>query len=150
DEEEAAQFIRRHVSKPVVAFVAGQTAPPGKRMGHAGAIVSGGTGTAAEKIAAFEAAGVPVAQIPSEIPALIAEVLARRRVRSRRSDGTAPRSVTPRANGTRKVAKKPARQVTSARTNGARRTSKPTARAGKPLVGKRAGAASRSRTARTR
>ena len=69
DEEEAAQFIRRHVTKPVVAFIAGQTAPPGKRMGHAGAIISGGTGTAAEKMAAFEAAGVPVARIPSEIPA---------------------------------------------------------------------------------
>ena len=79
DEEEAAQFIRRHVHKPVVAFVAGQTAPPGKRMGHAGAIISGGSGTAAEKMAAFEAAGVPVARIPSEIPGLIGEALERRR-----------------------------------------------------------------------
>ena len=82
-EEQAAQFIRRHVTKPVVAFVAGQTAPPGKRMGHAGAIISGGTGTAVEKMAAFEAAGVPVARIPSEIPRLIAELLERRRVRLR-------------------------------------------------------------------
>jgi len=86
-EEQAAQFIRRHVSKPVVAFVAGQTAPPGKRMGHAGAIISGGTGTAAEKMAAFEAAGVPVARIPSEIPSLISELLARRR--ARKKNGTA-------------------------------------------------------------
>jgi succinyl-CoA synthetase alpha subunit len=83
DEEEAAQFIRRHVHKPVVAFVAGQTAPPGKRMGHAGAIIAGGTGTAAEKMAAFEAAGVPVARIPSEIPGLIRDALERRRVRRR-------------------------------------------------------------------
>src|SRR5206468_12751167 len=67
DEEDAARFIKRHVKKPVVAFIAGQTAPPGKRMGHAGAIISGGTGTAAEKMAAFEATGVPVARIPSEI-----------------------------------------------------------------------------------
>ena len=81
DEEEAAQFIRRRVSKPVVAFVAGQTAPPGKRMGHAGAIVSGGTGTAAEKMAAFQAVGVPVARIPSEIPGLVSELLERRRGR---------------------------------------------------------------------
>ena len=81
DEEEAAQFIRRRVSKPVVAFVAGQTAPPGKRMGHAGAIVSGGTGTAAEKMAAFQAVGVPVARIPSEIPGLVSELLSRRRGR---------------------------------------------------------------------
>jgi succinyl-CoA synthetase alpha subunit len=82
DEEEAAQFIRRRLKKPVVAFVAGQTAPPGQRMGHAGAIVSGGSGTAAEKMAAFRAAGVPVARIPSEIPDLVAEALSRRRRRS--------------------------------------------------------------------
>ena len=82
-EEQAALFIKRHVTKPVVAFVAGQTAPPGKRMGHAGAIISGGTGTAAEKMAAFEAAGVPVARIPSEIPALMAELLQRRRARKK-------------------------------------------------------------------
>ena len=89
-EEQAAQFIRRHVTKPVVAFVAGQTAPPGKRMGHAGAIISGGTGTAAEKMAAFEAAGIPVARIPSEIPALIGEFLGRRR--ARRRNGAAKRA----------------------------------------------------------
>ncbi|MFI5371607.1 MAG: succinate--CoA ligase subunit alpha [Candidatus Eisenbacteria bacterium] len=82
-EEQAAQYIRRHVSKPVVAFVAGQTAPPGKRMGHAGAIIAGGTGTAAEKMAAFQAAGIPVARIPSEIPSLIGELLGRRRARRR-------------------------------------------------------------------
>ena len=82
-EEQAAHFIKRHMSKPVVAFVAGQTAPAGKRMGHAGAIISGGTGTAAEKMAAFEAAGIPVARIPSEIPALMAEALGRRRARRR-------------------------------------------------------------------
>jgi len=89
DEEEAAHFIKRHVHKPVVAFVAGQTAPPGKRMGHAGAIISGGSGTAAEKMEAFAAAGVPVARIPSEIPALIADALARRRVRHGRKSTSA-------------------------------------------------------------
>ncbi len=73
DEEEAARYIHERVTKPVVAFIAGQTAPPGKRMGHAGAIVSGGSGTAAEKMAAFEAAGVPVAKIPSQITGLLAE-----------------------------------------------------------------------------
>jgi len=72
DEEEAATFIQEKVTKPVVAFIAGQTAPPGKRMGHAGAIVTGGSGTAAEKIAAFAAVGVPVAKVPSEITSLIA------------------------------------------------------------------------------
>lgn len=76
DEEEAALFIKATVTKPVVAFVAGRTAPPGKRMGHAGAIISGGTGTAKEKIEAFESCGVPVAGTPAEISEIIAERLA--------------------------------------------------------------------------
>ena len=70
-EEQAAQFIAEKMTKPVVAFIAGQTAPPGKRMGHAGAIISSGSGTAAEKIAAFNKAGVPVAKEPNEIPELL-------------------------------------------------------------------------------
>ncbi|GET30484.1 succinate--CoA ligase subunit alpha [Prolixibacter sp. SD074] len=74
-EERAALFIKEKVTKPVVAFIAGQTAPPGKRMGHAGAIISSGSGTAAEKIKAFEEAGVPVAKKPTEIPVLIKERL---------------------------------------------------------------------------
>lgn len=73
DEQEAAEFVKSKMSKPVVAFIAGQTAPEGKRMGHAGAIVSGSSGTAAEKIAAFEKAGVTVARIPSEITKLLAQ-----------------------------------------------------------------------------
>ncbi len=77
DEQEAAAYIREHFTKPVVAFIAGRTAPPEKRMGHAGAIISGGTGTAAEKIAAFEAAGVPVAALPEEVATLVKEKLGR-------------------------------------------------------------------------
>jgi succinyl-CoA synthetase alpha subunit len=72
DEERAADFIPTHVTKPVTAFVAGRTAPPGKRMGHAGAIISGGTGTAAEKIEALEKVGVEVARHPAEIAELVA------------------------------------------------------------------------------
>ena len=77
-EEEAAQFIKTSVTKPVVSFIAGQTAPPGKRMGHAGAIISGGAGTAAEKIAALEAAGVTIAESPAAIGARMAEVMKQR------------------------------------------------------------------------
>jgi succinyl-CoA synthetase alpha subunit len=75
DEETAAHFIQEHVTKPVVGFIAGQTAPPGKRMGHAGAIISGGSGTAAEKMAALEAAGVRVVDRPSAVPGAIKTAL---------------------------------------------------------------------------
>ena len=75
DEETAARFIEEHVTKPVVGFIAGQTAPPGKRMGHAGAIISGGSGTAAEKMAALEAAGVRVVDRPSAVPGAIQAAL---------------------------------------------------------------------------
>ena len=74
-EEEAAEFIQSEVSKPVVAYIAGVTAPPGKRMGHAGAIVSGGKGTAADKFAAFRAAGVATADSPAEIGKAMLELM---------------------------------------------------------------------------
>ncbi len=78
EEEAAAEFIHKNMSKPVVGFIAGQAAPPGKRMGHAGAIILGTSGTAADKIAALAAAGVPVANSPSELPALVKQALARK------------------------------------------------------------------------
>lgn len=71
DEQEAADFVKNHMTKPVVGFIAGQTAPPGRRMGHAGAIISGSAGTAAEKIEAFKAAGMGVAQRPVDFVELI-------------------------------------------------------------------------------
>ncbi len=75
DEEAAARYIERHVTKPVAAFIAGQTAPPGKRMGHAGAIISGGEGTAASKIEALKNAGVAVAESPAAIGDTVAGLL---------------------------------------------------------------------------
>jgi succinyl-CoA synthetase alpha subunit len=74
-EEEAAEYVKQHVKKPVVGFICGQTAPPGRRMGHAGAIISGGKGTAAEKMDAMTAAGIHVVKSPADIGAKVKEVL---------------------------------------------------------------------------
>ena len=76
-EETAAQFVKQHVKKPVVGFIAGQTAPPGRRMGHAGAIISGGQGTAAEKMKALKAAGIHVVESPAAIGETVAKVIGR-------------------------------------------------------------------------
>jgi succinyl-CoA synthetase alpha subunit len=76
-EEEAAAFVKEHVSKPVAAFIAGRTAPPGKRMGHAGAIISGGKGTATEKVAALEDAGISVAPTPADMGDAVVKAMAK-------------------------------------------------------------------------
>ena len=74
-EEDAAAYIKKNVKKPVVAYIAGVTAPPGKRMGHAGAIISGGKGTAQDKLAALEAAGVRLSKTPADIGKTLAAAL---------------------------------------------------------------------------
>jgi succinyl-CoA synthetase alpha subunit len=93
-EEEAAEFMKQQMKKPVVAYIAGLTAPPGKKMGHAGAIISGSKGTAAAKIEALEGAGSLIARNPTEIGSIMAEVVAKlcvsRRRRRRRPGGAAP------------------------------------------------------------
>ena len=105
DEEEAAKYIKKHVTKPVVSFIAGQTAPPGKRMGHAGAIISGGSGTAADKIKALNKAGIPVAGSPTEIPALLKELIKKNRAKAAKK--TVAKKSAPKKTAARKtVAKK--------------------------------------------
>jgi succinyl-CoA synthetase alpha subunit len=92
DEEAGAEFIRRHVSKPVVAYIAGVTAPPGKRMGHAGAVISGGKGTAADKFAALEAARVTTVRSPAELGAAILQ-----RLKGKPGKATTPSRTAPAA-----------------------------------------------------
>jgi len=82
DEQNAADFVKQYMSKPVVGFIAGQTAPPGRRMGHAGAIISGSSGTAAEKIAAFEAARIGVARRPKDFVELLKAKVGRGKTKS--------------------------------------------------------------------
>jgi succinyl-CoA synthetase alpha subunit len=96
DEEAAAEFIRRHVTKPVVAYIAGVTAPAGKRMGHAGAVISGGKGTAADKFAALEAARVTTVRSPADLGSAIAKRLRGAKSRPTKAPGHA---------GTRKASK---------------------------------------------
>ena len=78
-EEEAAAFVQQYVTKPVASFIAGRTAPPGKRMGHAGAIISGGKGTAVEKLAAMQAAGIEIAESPAHMGTAIQRAIAKKR-----------------------------------------------------------------------
>jgi succinyl-CoA synthetase alpha subunit len=123
-EEAAAAYIRKYVSKPVVAYIAGVTAPAGKRMGHAGAIVAGGMGTAAHKYAAFEAAGVRTVKSPALLGATMAELLGQRRARR---TFTAPRPArTPRAAA--RAARKPKRLATAPKRRGAAPERKPATR----------------------
>jgi succinyl-CoA synthetase alpha subunit len=137
DEEAAAQFIRRFVTKPVVAYIAGVTAPPGKRMGHAGAIVAGGKGTAADKYAAFEEAGVRTVKSPAELGTAMNDLLRRRRARAAakvvRPVASLRPMTEPQAKAPRKSARKPAPKSTpKPARKAARKAAKPVKRAAKP------------------
>ncbi len=106
DEEAAAAYIRKYVSKPVVAYIAGVTAPPGKRMGHAGAVIAGGKGTAADKFAALEAAGVRTVKSPAELGSAMLEQLKKRRPRKPAARRPATRKPTRPAKPARRPARK--------------------------------------------
>jgi succinyl-CoA synthetase alpha subunit len=143
DEEAAARYIRRFVSKPVVAYVAGVTAPPGKRMGHAGAIVAGGQGTAADKYAAFEAAGVRTVKSPAELGSAMDELLRSRRARvSARAGG---RQATVAA-----AKKRPAKHKAAARPAASSRKSAPTRAARTPSAARHRGSRPARRVPRGR
>jgi succinyl-CoA synthetase alpha subunit len=114
-EEEAAAFVRDHVTKPVVGFICGRTAPPGRRMGHAGAIISGGSGTAAEKIAAMKRAGIAAVQSPAEMGVAVARVLAKTVQPRRRAEPSAGR---PAAVRKRAAAAQVARKARTVRKGG--------------------------------
>jgi succinyl-CoA synthetase alpha subunit len=112
DEEAAAQHIRRYVTKPVVAYIAGVTAPAGKRMGHAGAVIAGGKGTAADKYRALEQAGVRTVKSPAELGSAMAQLLGQRRAEGARR---AARVVAKAAQEAKKEAKKEAKEAKSTR-----------------------------------
>jgi succinyl-CoA synthetase alpha subunit len=121
DEEAAAEHIRRYVSKPVVAYIAGVTAPSGKRMGHAGAMIAGGKGTAADKYRALDAARVRTVKSPAELGSAMAELLGKRRAAISRRAATSRPEATSRQEATsrraatsrRVTARKPARKAAS-------------------------------------
>ena len=151
DEEAAAEHIRRYVSKPVVAYIAGVTAPPGKRMGHAGAVIAGGKGTAADKYRALEAARVRTVKSPAELGSAIAELLGKRRlatvaVSARRAAAAAEVLPRPRALQRATARRAPPRRTTAKRAAPKRakpKRAKPKRAAVRRAVPKRARAASR-------
>lgn len=143
DEEAAAEFIRKFVTKPVVAYIAGVTAPPGKRMGHAGAIVAGGKGTAADKYAAFESAGVRTVKSPAELGSAMAELLKGRRAKAAKRAhpaGSPPRPAEPASTARRAKAAPSKKGGKGARAGGATSKARPAApaRSARKAAGKAA------------
>ncbi len=127
-EEEAADYVKAQVRKPVAAFVAGATAPPGRRMGHAGAIIAGGKGTAAEKKDALRSAGIAVAESPADMGRTLASQLAARRIAvAVRGPAPAAKKAAPKRKAAKAPAKKPARKAGSAKAKKASQAKRPAA-----------------------
>jgi succinyl-CoA synthetase alpha subunit len=125
DEEAAAEFIRTNVTKPVVAYIAGVTAPSGKRMGHAGAIVSGGKGTAADKFKALERAGVRTVKSPADLGKAIAEQLAKKTARKAAKKAPAKKSAAPAVKAKAAVKTAPAKKAPAKKAPAKKAASKP-------------------------
>jgi len=141
DEEAAAEFIRKFVTKPVVAYIAGVTAPPGKRMGHAGAIVAGGKGTAADKYEAFENAGVRTVKSPAELGSAMAELLEGRRAKAAKlhpAGSPPPRPAEPAVTSRRSAA--PAKKSAAAKSGAGKTAAAAKSTGGKSAAGKTAAA----------
>jgi succinyl-CoA synthetase alpha subunit len=128
DEEAAAEHIRRFVTKPVVGYIAGVTAPPGKRMGHAGAVVAGGKGTAADKYRALEAAGVRTVKSPADLGSAMAQLLARKGSRTAKATATPP-------TASKKPAKRAAKRAVAASRAPAKKKSASKAKRAVPRAG---------------
>jgi succinyl-CoA synthetase alpha subunit len=126
DEEAAAEFIKAHVTKPVVAYIAGVTAPAGKRMGHAGAVIAGGKGTAADKFAALEAAGVRTVRSPAQLGVAMKEEL-RKFDRRKAAKKGGKKKAAKKASG-RTVGKKAVARKSAAKRAAPRKAARPTAR----------------------
>ena len=154
DEEAGAEYIRRHVTKPVVAYIAGVTAPPGKRMGHAGAVISGGKGTAADKFAALEAARVTTVRSPADLGSAIAKRLAGvKKPAGKPAKNVAPAKKTagkPKVAPTKAVARKPATKKPVAKKPVAKKPAARKSPARKPARAKAAKRADRKTGARRR
>ncbi len=142
DEEMAAEYIRKHVTKPVVGFIAGRTAPPGKRMGHAGAIISGSSGLAADKVKALNAVGIPVAEIPSQIADLMEEKLAeakKKEAKKKPAKKKAAKKKATKKKATKKKAAKKTAKKKVAKKKATKKKAAPKKKAAKKTVKKAAG-----------
>ena len=134
-EEEAADYVKAQVRKPVAAFVAGATAPPGRRMGHAGAIIAGGKGTAAEKKEALRSAGIAVAESPADMGTTLAAQLRARRIAVAVGGPARAAKRAPKGKPAKKAPKKPARKAAARTSASGKKSSKPR----KPATARRRG-----------